>query len=125
MLGDRHQLSPKIDALETRQARHGVLEVLACRLIEVSLVRLAAWRPHTDCTLHRSRLMARLRPRQLSSTARGYGHRWRKLRLTILNRDGWVCHYCGNPANSVDHIVPKSQGGTDDPRNLVRRVHRR
>ena len=38
---------PSIDALETRPARHGVLEVLACRLIEVSLCpprRLAATR---------------------------------------------------------------------------------
>ena len=63
--------------------------------------------------------MARHRPRQLSSTQRGYGHRWRKLRLAVLARDGYGCHYCGGLADSVDHVIPKSQGGTDDPSNLV------
>ena len=60
----------------------------------------------------------RPRPR-LTTTQRGYGHRWQRLRLTILNRDAWTCHYCGNPANSVDHVTPKVEGGTDHPTNLV------
>jgi 5-methylcytosine-specific restriction endonuclease McrA len=53
-----------------------------------------------------------------NTTARGYGHAWRKIRATIL-RPGTPCHYCGNPATSVDHIIPKALGGTDDRANLA------
>ena len=45
--------------------------------------------------------------------------RWRKIRDTIIARDGGVCHYCGQSGNSVDHLIPRSKGGTDDPTNLV------
>lgn len=56
---------------------------------------------------------------------RGYGTAWDKLRLTILKRDNYLCQcpQCKaedrvTPANEVDHIRPKAQGGTDDPENL-------
>jgi hypothetical protein len=45
--------------------------------------------------------------------------RWKKLRITILNRDGWTCTYCGGVANEVDHIIPLKRGGSDDPDNLT------
>lgn len=32
---------------------------------------------------------------------------------------GWDCFYCGDPAQSVDHVVARSHGGGDDPMNLV------
>jgi hypothetical protein len=47
---------------------------------------------------------------------RHYG--WERIRREILERDGGVCTYCGEPANSVDHVVPSSRGGTNDPDNL-------
>jgi len=53
------------------------------------------------------------------AVARGYGHAWRKVRAEILERDGWCCAYCGGPASTVDHRLPKIEGGTDDPTNLV------
>ena len=53
------------------------------------------------------------------ASQRGYGWQWQKLRLLILQRDGYVCVYCGGHANSVDHIKPKIEGGGDDPTNLV------
>lgn len=58
-----------------------------------------------------------------SRHARGYGTAWDKLRLTILRRDNHLCVAClkqgrVSPAKSVDHILPKAKGGTDDPANL-------
>jgi hypothetical protein len=29
------------------------------------------------------------------------------------------CAYCGNSATTMDHIIPRSKGGSDDPSNLV------
>src|SRR5688572_2889615 len=54
-----------------------------------------------------------------SRHARGYGAEWVKLRAAVLERDGYTCGYCGNPANSVDHVLAKSRGGTDTESNLL------
>ena len=44
---------------------------------------------------------------------------WDRIRLRVLLRDGHVCQLCGRPgANSVDHIIPRSKGGTHDMDNL-------
>jgi len=58
-----------------------------------------------------------------TATERGYGYRWQKLRKVILRRDSYLCQPCeregkATPAQAVDHIRPKSQGGTDDYENL-------
>ena len=44
---------------------------------------------------------------------------WKKIRLKVLNRDAWTCTYCGESANEVDHVYPKSKGGEDTLDNLV------
>ena len=41
---------------------------------------------------------------------------YKKVRLIVLARDGYVCYYCGQDANTVDHIVSIKNGG--DPVNL-------
>ena len=59
-----------------------------------------------------------------------------RFRLAIFKRDGFVCHVCGRYTDldacdvspprvthdhnypSVDHVIPKSKGGTDYPSNL-------
>jgi 5-methylcytosine-specific restriction endonuclease McrA len=33
---------------------------------------------------------------------------WRALRKVILQRDGYICYYCGQGADTVDHIMPVS-----------------
>lgn len=47
------------------------------------------------------------------------GAEWEAKRKYILERDDNLCGYCGNEANSVDHIIPKASGGTDDESNLI------
>jgi 5-methylcytosine-specific restriction endonuclease McrA len=55
-----------------------------------------------------------------TTAQRGYAGRWPKVRLAILYRDCWRCHWCGGRADQVDHVVPVSAGGARrDPRNLV------
>ena len=58
-----------------------------------------------------------------TTSERGYGYAWKKLRKVILQRDAYLCQECYRrkkltPATDVDHIVPKSLGGTDDEDNL-------
>jgi hypothetical protein len=47
----------------------------------------------------------------------------KRLRYEILRRDGHACRYCGarapGVALTVDHVVPVTLGGADDPTNLV------
>jgi 5-methylcytosine-specific restriction endonuclease McrA len=47
----------------------------------------------------------------LSERALGSG-KWKKLRIQILDRDGWQCALCNAPATSVDHIFPRVKGGS-------------
>jgi 5-methylcytosine-specific restriction endonuclease McrA len=45
---------------------------------------------------------------------------YKKVRLVVLARDGYVCYYCGQDANTVDHIVSIKNGGDPvNPENLI------
>lgn len=72
--------------------------------MQSSEVHAAEWIP-LDMTLHSQR--------KSNST------QWKKLRLVILQRDGYECYYCGQDANTVDHLIPVAKGGSDDRENLV------
>jgi len=43
-----------------------------------------------------------------------------RTRLLVLKRDSWQCRSCGHAGGTleVDHILPVSQGGLNDPDNL-------
>jgi 5-methylcytosine-specific restriction endonuclease McrA len=50
----------------------------------------------------------------------GVGTRtWRKTRERILRRDGYICQYCAQEADTVDHVIPRRLGGLDSDDNLV------
>lgn len=40
-------------------------------------------------------------------------------RKAIFTRDGHRCQYCGGVAENLDHIVPRSRGGTHSWNNVV------
>ena len=80
------------------------------------------------CGSHYSIEWGRLNPDKRS--ARAHRYRARKLaafvedvgRIDVLERDGWVCHICGEPIDkelefphrlygTLDHVVPLSKGG--------------
>lgn len=57
-----------------------------------------------------------------------------RVRLALYERDNWTCHLCGDSVNpdadfnandypSLDHLTPRSLGGSDEPDNL-RTAHR-
>lgn len=76
------------------------------------------------CAAHKSVMAITEQDRRGSAIQRGYGRRWRKLRLMVLARDP-VCKHpgCNELATDVDHIVPKALGGTDAMDNLQGLCH--
>lgn len=40
-------------------------------------------------------------------------------RRAVFVRDSFACQYCGHAAENVDHIVPRSRGGTHTWENVV------
>lgn len=57
-----------------------------------------------------------------SSSARGYGAAWQRLRAQVLAGEP-LCRVCAavgrvTPARELDHIKPKADGGTDELVNL-------
>jgi len=68
----------------------------------------------------------------MTTTERGYGYAWRKIRDSVMLRDQGLCQVCLSNgrtrlAAEVDHITRKADGGTDDVENLqaiCRECHR-
>lgn len=71
------------------------------------------------CTVEREpdgiRIICQWPPRSLT---RMPGN-WYRIREIVLRRDGWICRYCGAPADSVDHKTPRFRGGDHNLKNLV------
>lgn len=40
-------------------------------------------------------------------------------RRAVFARDDWTCQYCGASAENLDHVVPRSRGGTHTWDNVV------
>jgi 5-methylcytosine-specific restriction endonuclease McrA len=48
----------------------------------------------------------------------GSTREWRNLRREIIARDKGKCKLCGKGGSIVDHIKPRSSGGSDSKSNL-------
>ena len=76
------------------------------------------------CDAHERERRRRSDAERGSAAKRGYGHRWRKLRRMFLRANP----LCADPfdvhgdqvveAKEVDHIIPLSDGGTNEWNNL-------
>ncbi|NBY58046.1 MAG: HNH endonuclease [Actinobacteria bacterium] len=40
-------------------------------------------------------------------------------RRAVFARDGYKCQYCGKPADSIDHVMPRSRGGEHTWENVA------
>jgi len=40
-------------------------------------------------------------------------------RRAVFARDDWACQYCCAPAENLDHVIPRSRGGTHSWENVV------
>lgn len=89
--------------------------------------------PPRPCTYPRCKKMQKKRSRcedhQVSHAWKGSnkfsnGWKWSRLKNNALQRDNFLCVKCiekGEPrrAEEVDHIIPRSRGGSDDQSNLM------
>ncbi len=48
---------------------------------------------------------------------------YKRNRKITLEQNNYICHYCTGPATTADHIVPVSQGGTNELSNLLPACH--
>jgi 5-methylcytosine-specific restriction endonuclease McrA len=47
-------------------------------------------------------------------------HRRKITRRAVFARDDWTCQYCGARSNlTVDHVIPRSKGGSSSWENIV------
>jgi 5-methylcytosine-specific restriction endonuclease McrA len=44
---------------------------------------------------------------------------WREQRMRVLQRDQFICYWCGGKATHADHLITRKDGGGDELENLV------
>jgi 5-methylcytosine-specific restriction protein A len=77
--------------------------------------------PKGKCSLHRRQA----EQQRGTPSQRGYDHAWQAVRARVLAEEAY-CRHCGadgHPSDHVDHLVPRSRGGTNDRANLQRLCH--
>jgi len=82
-------------------------------------VRLPDFMLHNVPVEDRQKSKNRERQAKFREKGGGSAEKWTAIRVRILERDDYVCAYCGRKARAVDHVIPLSRGGLTDARNLV------
>ena len=84
---------------------------------KAEMLERAAWELHSEHT--HDGAPGRDPPRQLRGVPRD-AHRRKITRRAVLARDDWTCQYCGSRSSlTVDHVIPRSQGGDSSWENIV------
>jgi len=76
----------------------------------------------TNGAIWRSELLSMLSPsvvRLRRYVSVPYERRIPVNRKTVFERDGYRCQYCGRPAENLDHVIPRAQGGEHSWLNVV------
>ena len=84
---------------------------------KAELLEHAQWELHSETTA-----IARPTVIRLTSYVRlpRDAHRRKITRRAVFARDDWSCQYCGVRSNlTVDHVIPRSKGGSSDWENIV------
>ena len=79
--------------------------------------------PKGYCDKHAHLASGWAKPDRGTAEQRGYGAAWKVIRAAVAKRDRFLCVPClaaGKPApmHSIDHKVPRFEGGSDDESNL-------
>jgi 5-methylcytosine-specific restriction protein A len=72
--------------------------------------------------IHRPTRLPQPAARKTASEAFYVSPAWRKVRAFVLARDNHTCRLvlpgCWTTADIADHVIARSEGGSDDPANL-------
>jgi 5-methylcytosine-specific restriction endonuclease McrA len=84
---------------------------------KAELLERAGWDLHAETTTMPRPVVIRLT--SYVSVPRDT-HKRKITRRAVFARDGWACQYCGSRSNlTVDHVIPRSKGGTSSWDNIV------
>ena len=84
---------------------------------KAEMIERADWQLHSESTTLSRPMVIRL-----VSYVRipRHSHRRKITRRAVFARDDWTCQYCGSRSNlTVDHVIPRSKGGSSDWENIV------
>lgn len=102
--------------------RNGPMKYDDAQIARVARVKLSKW---LEMAPHVLRFLILVDGKLTYENGRHIGNPGRQripsyVRQEVIERSGFVCAYCGTSdgAFEIDHIVPVSRGGQNDPENL-------
>lgn len=103
-------------------ASHEPLSVVSCRRAVVLVIRgraVVMEHRHEEWSSERMTVPVPSVVRLTSYVSVPYGRKIAVTSKAVFGRDGYRCQYCSGPAESIDHVVPRSRGGQHTWENVV------